>query len=148
MHKPKSSILKDQMKGKYALDGKPDFSDEGIKKMIDSLPELKRIYEKGGKKAVFKVLPYLIDEKGNKTNEMGVTVGGVHVFISESYVLNNWELATTLGHEMIHVYHNVFLKSELRGMIRNSWRGAFVISEVEAYTWEIKMGNMGTKKEY
>ncbi|MGI9652011.1 RHS repeat-associated core domain-containing protein [Chryseobacterium sp. RLHN22] len=141
MHKPQSSILKDQMKGKYALDGKPDFSDEGIKKMIDSLPELKRIYEKGGKKAVFKVLPYLIDEKGNKTNEMGVTLG-VNVFISESYVLNNWELATTLGHEMIHVYHNVFLTSELRGMIRNSWRGAFVISEVEAYTWEIKMGNI------
>lgn len=60
-HKPQESILKEQMKNKYELNGKPDFSDEGIKKMIDTLPELKRLYELGGKKAVIKVVEFIYD---------------------------------------------------------------------------------------
>jgi hypothetical protein len=141
MHKPQSSILKDQMKGKYALDGKPDFSDEGIMKMIDSLPELKRICKLGGKTAVIKAMEYLVDEKGIKQMTWELLCR-IYVFISKSLNLNNWELAITLGHEMIHVDHNVVLRKDLRGMIRNSWRGAMAISEVEAYTWKIKMGNI------
>lgn len=43
---------------------------------------------------------------------------------------------------MIHVYHNVYLTSKLREFTRKSWRAGFDISEVEAYSWEIEMGNI------
>ena len=45
--------------------------------------------------------------------DMGLTKGN-NVLISKSLNLTNWDLAITLGHEMIHVYHNVSLTSKIR----------------------------------
>jgi len=147
-HKPQESILKNQMKGKYELNAKPDFTDEGITKMIDTIPELKRLYELGGKTAVIKVVEYIIDKnaKGEFVilNDYGITNTNL-IRIASRFNLTNWELAITLGHELIHVYHNMVIKSYIESFVpgpsASRWRGRVDISEVEAYTWENEMGN-------
>ncbi|MDN5479001.1 MAG: hypothetical protein L0G39_18915 [Chryseobacterium sp.] len=142
-HKIQISILKSQLKAKYTLDGKPDFSDEGIQKMIENVPELKRLYELGGKMAVIKAIEYIPVEGGvTPSRDMGITYGA-KVFISKALNLTNWDLATTLGHEMIHVYHNFNLRASWKITYNDqSGRRATLISEVEAYNWEIDMGNI------
>ncbi|WP_228457869.1 RHS repeat domain-containing protein [Chryseobacterium candidae] len=134
--------LKEQLdKAGYELDGKPDFSDEAIKKMIDTVPELRRLFELGGKTAVIRAIEYIPGENLNtRSRDMGLTKGN-NVLISKSLNLTNWDLAITLGHEMIHVYHNVYLTSKIREFTKKSWRAGFDISEIEAYSWEIEMGN-------
>ncbi|KYH06404.1 hypothetical protein A1704_08925 [Chryseobacterium cucumeris] len=134
--------LKEQLdKAGYGLDGKPDFSDTGIKKMIDTVPELRRLFELGGKTAVIRAIEYIPGEDMNtRSLDMGLTKGN-NVLISKSLNLTNWDLAITLGHEMIHVYHNVSLTSKIREFTKKSWRAGFNISEIEAYSWEIEMGN-------
>ncbi|WP_114819892.1 hypothetical protein [Chryseobacterium sp. KLBC 52] len=134
--------LKEQLdKAGYKLDYKPDFSDEAIKKMIDTVPELRRLFELGGKTAVIRAIEYIPGEDLNtRSRDMGLTKGN-NVLISKSLNLTNWDLAITLGHEMIHVYHNVYLTSKIRGFTKKSWRAGFDISEIEAYSWEIEMGN-------
>ena len=142
-HKEKfRTNLKEQLdKAGYKLDDKPDFSDEAIKKMIDTVPELRRLFELGGKTAVIRAIEYIPGEDLNtRSRDMGLTKGN-NVLISKSLNLTNWDLAITLGHEMIHVYHNVYLTSKIREFTKKSWRAGFDISEIEAYSWEIEMGN-------
>ncbi len=57
-------------------------------------------------------------------------------------ILNNLDLALTIGHEFIHVYHNIKFRSEWMKMYKdNSGMRYNIISEIEAHSWSKKMGD-------
>ncbi|WP_312298621.1 RHS repeat-associated core domain-containing protein [Chryseobacterium sp.] len=135
-----SSILKDQLSKNYQLTGSPDLSSAGLDKMVNITPELKRLYELGGKSAKFNVV------KGIPTSRAGgVTLGetlGLMVNLSRMDILNNWDLALTIGHEFIHVYHNVKYRSEWMRTYKDTSSNKYkIISEIEAHTWSKMMGD-------
>ncbi|PWN67114.1 hypothetical protein [Chryseobacterium oncorhynchi] len=135
-----SSILKDQLSKNYQLSGSPDLSDAGLMKMVDVTPELKRLYELGGKSAKFNMV------RGIPSSRLGaVTLGetrGVTVILSRMGILNNFDLALTIGHEFINVYHNVRYRKEWMSIYKDtSGRKYTNISEIEAHTWSKLMGD-------
>ncbi|KXH82966.1 RHS repeat domain-containing protein [Chryseobacterium kwangjuense] len=135
-----SSILKEQLSINYKLDGAPDLSESGLMKMVTNTPELNKLYELGKKSAKFYVVKGIPSSRPG-----GVTLGetfGVTVMLSRMAILNNLDLAYTIGHEFVHVYHNVKLRKEW--MLKyndDSGRKYKIISEIEAHTWSKKMGD-------
>jgi RHS repeat-associated protein len=140
------SILAEQLKIKYDLKGKPDFSETAMLKMVNDVPELTRLYNLGNKTAKFHAVAYI---PAARIDVPSVTMGETHgnwVSVSKMAVLNNFELGLVLGHEMIHVYHNLKFRDEWMYQYRDtSGRRTGWISEVEAHTWSKKMGDPSAK---
>jgi RHS repeat-associated protein len=137
-----ASIFREQLSKNYQLDGTPDFSQNNIAKMISSVDELTRLYNLSGRIAVFKPVSFI---PGGRTDVPSATLGetlGSMVYLSKSAIRNNLDLGLTLGHEMIHVYHNLkFRRLWMETYRDTSGKRASAISEMEAHTWSKMMGD-------
>jgi uncharacterized FlaG/YvyC family protein len=124
----------------YDLTKVPDMSKEALKTMIEKVPELNRIYSKINGNVNFHVVDKL-------ENAYGETIGK-NVYLSKGTITTNYALVVTLGHEMIHVYHNINFRSHWKAEYSDgSGRKSTLISEAEVYTWEIEMGVGGLENK-
>lgn len=137
-----SSLLEEQLKKNYKLDGAPDFSEDGMKRMISVTPELTRLYKLGNSTAKFKAVTFI---PGARADVSSITAGetfGNLVYVSKTAITNNFIMGVVLGHEMIHVYHNRSFRDQwMREYSDTSGRRSGFISEVEAHTWSKLMGD-------
>ncbi|SFN15296.1 hypothetical protein SAMN05421594_1401 [Chryseobacterium oleae] len=135
-----SSILKEQLRINYKLDATPDLSNKGLIEMVTNTPELNRLFELGEKSAIFHVVKGIPSSRPG-----GVTLGetfGTSVMLSKMGILTNLDLGLTIGHEFVHVYHNVRFRNDWMRMYNDtSGRKYKIISEIEAHTWSERMGD-------
>lgn len=136
------TILQEQLGKNYSLEAAPDFSEDGMKKMVSTTPELKRIYELGNSEAKFHAVTYIPAYRIDVPSlTAGITYGTL-VYVSKTAITNNFILGLVLGHEMIHVYHNLSFRKQWMSELKDtSGRKTNFVSEVEAHTWSKLMGD-------
>jgi hypothetical protein len=116
----------------YSPDCIPEFSKEQVMELIQRSPELTKLYNNINGKVNFELKDYILENKdGNKV--MG-DAQWTHVNLYRTTFFTAKDLFLTVGHELNHVYHNLFLRKSWIGNL--SMKNAY--TEYLAYKWQYR----------